>query len=215
MTNLRTAKAFKSTPKPKVLVRELHAGHRERIREHLLDLGEEDRRLRFGMLASNEVVNNYVNTLDFKRDSVFAVFDEKLNMIGLAHLAYPLQSKTGNATVEFGVSVAEEGRGLGVGTALFERAAIHCRNTKIDILYVHCLSSNAGMMHIARKAGMTVEYAYGEADAYLRLPPGDHTTLATEEIQAQAAEIDYTIKKSVQRAKNISASFWQLPNWAI
>lgn len=201
--------------RPKILVRELHAGHRERIREHLLALGEEDRRLRFGMLASDSVINDYVDSLNFVRDSVFAVFDEKLEIIGMAHLAYQEVNRQGTVTAEFGVSVSEDGRGLGVGTSLFERAAIHSRNTNVDVLYVHCLSSNAAMMHIARKAGMSVEFAYGEADAYLRLPPGDSNTLAVEAMQEQAATIDYSFKANVKKAKSISANFWRMPNWAI
>jgi RimJ/RimL family protein N-acetyltransferase len=194
-----------------ILVRELHAGHRERIRAHLLALCEEDRMLRFGMIAIDSVISDYVDSIDFARDSVFAVFDEKLEILGMAHLAYQPIAKNGSVTAEFGVSVSEEGRGFGVGSALFERAFIHGRNTKVDILYVHCLSSNAAMMHIARKAGMSVEYAYGEADAYLRLPPGDKSTLMAEAIQEQAAEIDYTIKESVNKAKRISASLWKMP----
>lgn len=201
--------------RPNILVRELHAGHRERIREHLLALGEEDRRLRFGMLASDSIINDYVDSLNFVRDSVFAVFDEKLEIIGMAHLAYQEKNRQGTLTAEFGVSVSEDGRGLGVGTSLFERAAIHSRNTNVDVLYVHCLSSNAAMMHIARKAGMSVEFAYGEADAYLRLPPGDSSTLAAEALQEKAAEIDYSIKANIKKAKSISANFWSVANWAI
>lgn len=199
----------------KIFVRELHAGHRERIREHLLALGEEDRRLRFGMLASDSIINDYVDSLNFVRDSVFAVFDEKLEIIGMAHLAYQEFNRKGPVTAEFGVSVSEDGRGMGIGSSLFERAAIHCRNTKVDVLYVHCLSSNAAMMHIARKAGMSVEFAYGEADAYLRLPPGDSSTLAAEAMQEKAAEIDYTIKDNVRKAKSISANLWSMHKWAI
>jgi hypothetical protein len=200
---------------PNILVRELHAGHRERIREHLLALGNEDRRLRFGMLASDSVINDYVDSLNFVRDSIFAVFDDKLEILGMAHLAYQEKNKQGTVTAEFGVSVSEDGRGLGVGTSLFKRASIHSRNTNVDVLYVHCLSSNSAMMHIARKAGMSVEFAYGEADAYLRLPPGDSNTLAAEALQEKAAEIDYSIKANVKKAKTISANLWSMPNWAI
>ncbi|MGZ8316076.1 MAG: hypothetical protein ACXW3B_13010, partial [Telluria sp.] len=44
---------------------------------------------------------------------------------------------------------------------LFERAAIHCRNQDVDTLYMHCLSSNKVMMHIARKAGMEIQRTIG------------------------------------------------------
>jgi RimJ/RimL family protein N-acetyltransferase len=92
-----------------------------------------------------------------------------LKIVGLAHLAYS-DSSYPSITAEFGVSVSESGRGIGIGTGLFKRSAMHCRNTHIEILYVHCLSSNDAMMHIAKKAGMRVENVDGETDAYLRLP---------------------------------------------
>ena len=204
----------KSPNRPSTLVRELHSGHRERIRIHLLSLGEEDRYLRFGMAASDAFISDYVDSINFSRDCVFAVFDNKLDILGMAHLAYQAEGANSVLTAEFGVSVSANGREQGIGTSLFQRAAIHSRNTKVEILYVHCLASNAAMMHIARKAGMSVEYSYGEADAYLRLPPGDQNSLLAESIQEKAAEIDYSIKENIRNAQRISASLWKMPAWA-
>ena len=56
------------------------------------------------------------------------------------------------------------------------------------------------MMHIARKAGMVVEYSYGEADAYLSLPPGNPKSIMIEALQDQSAVIDYSIKQNFNRA---------------
>ncbi|WP_231968613.1 GNAT family N-acetyltransferase [Polynucleobacter necessarius] len=67
------------------------------------------------------------------------------------------------------MSVLPEGRAQGLGSALLQRSVVHSRNN-IQILYVHCLANNKAMMHLAQKAGMTVEFAYGDADAYLRPP---------------------------------------------
>jgi GNAT superfamily N-acetyltransferase len=182
-----------------ILVLELNQSHLEMVRTHLLDLGENDRRLRFGMHASDQFINSYVNGFNFVKDSFFGVIDSSLKVIGLAHLAYGSENTSQSHTAEFGVSVSENGRGFGVGTALFKRSAIHARNTNISILYVHCLSSNAAMMHIARKAGMAVEYAYGEADAYLSLPPSDPQSIILEAMQDQSAIIDFSIKQSFNR----------------
>jgi RimJ/RimL family protein N-acetyltransferase len=192
-----------------ILVRELHAGHREKIQSHLLELSEEDRNLRFGMHTSDEVIHSYVEKIDFLNDAVFGVFDSALQLIGFAHLAYPLiGSASKNKTAEFGVSVSKNGRGQGIGSALFKRAAIHARNTQIEILYVHYLSSNKVMMHIAKKAGMDIEFAYGEADAYLRLKPSTNASIVSEAFQAQAADIDYAIKKNVKQSKLMFSSLW-------
>ena len=191
-----------------ILVRELHAGHREKIRAHLLELSDTDRTLRFGMYTSNEVIERYVAGIDFLNDSVFGVFDNELRLIGLAHLGYPLFGNQTNKTAEFGVSVSEAGRGKGIGSALFKRAATHARNTNIEILYVHCLSSNKVMMHIAKKAGMDIEFSYGEADAYLRLMPPDNSSIISEAVQAQVADIDYAIKRNFKNSKNIFLNIW-------
>ena len=191
-----------------ILVLELSHAHIEKIREHLLELGENDRRLRFGMHASDTFINSYVDGFNFNKDSFFGVIDSGLKIIGLAHLAYGSVDYDQSHTAEFGVSVSENGRGFGVGTALFKRAAIHARNTNINILYVHCLSSNAAMMHIARKAGMEVDYSYGEADAYLRLPPSNPQSIMLEAMQDQSAIIDYSIKQGFNMGLNNTKLFY-------
>lgn len=189
-----------------VLVRELASKDREQLLTNFLALGSEDRLLRFGQTVPDHVIENYVRTIDFSRDTVFGVFDHELELIGVGHLAY-LPAEGDKRTAEFGVSVLESARGHGVGTKLFERAAIRSRNTRVSMLYMHCLSRNATMMHIAKKSGMRIEYAYGEADAYLSLPPADHSTIIAEMMQEQAALFDYALKRQARRTSKIIESF--------
>jgi RimJ/RimL family protein N-acetyltransferase len=101
---------------------------------------------------------------------------------------------------EFGVSVSASARGQGVGTRLFERAAMHCRNSDVDTLYMQCLSSNRTMMHIAKKAGMEIKREYGEADAHLHLPPPSPSSVLAEALEEQMAKIDYTVKRNARMA---------------
>jgi RimJ/RimL family protein N-acetyltransferase len=152
------------------------------------------------------VIENYVRTIDFSRDTVFGVFDRELKLIGVSHLAYLPVEGDNKRTAEFGVSVLESARSEGIGTKLFERAAIRSRNTHVSVLYMHCLSRNTTMMHIAKKAGMKIEYAYGEADAYLTLPPADQTSILAEMLQEQAAVFDYALKRQARNAKKIFES---------
>jgi len=194
-----------------VSVLELSSIYLEKIRLHLKELDEEDRLLRFGMYASDDFVDNYVNSFDFSRDVFFGVFNVNLNLVGFAHLAYCSILKSSLRDAEFGVSVSTTGRGIGIGTALFKRAAIHCRNSNIDILRVHCLSTNAGMMHIAKKAGMLVEKSHGEADAFLRITPGNHASAIKEALEAHAAIVDYSIKRSVKQGLKIAKQIYKLP----
>lgn len=185
-----------------VPVRELHAGHREHILQHLLLLNEEDRRLRFGTQTPDEVIHHYVESLDFNRDTLFGSFNSQLNLIGMAHLAYLPKSKGKPLAAEFGVSVLPTGRGQGIGTALLARASVHSRNTRIETLFVHCLANNRAMMHLAQKAGMLVEYAYGDADAYLKLSPANSGTIVEEAANEQWADLDYAIKENMKRSND-------------
>jgi RimJ/RimL family protein N-acetyltransferase len=189
-----------------VLVRELSSGDRERLLKHCLALNENDRLLRFGQIVPDRVIENYVANIDFSRDTVFGVFDDQLILVGVGHLAY-LPEEGNKRTAEFGVSVTESARGRGVGSRLFERAAIRSRNTHVSTLYMHCLSRNSTMMHIAKKSGMKIEYAYGEADAYLSLTPADQGSILTEMFQEQAAVFDYAIKRQARRASQMFQAF--------
>jgi RimJ/RimL family protein N-acetyltransferase len=188
------------------LVRELSSGDRERLLKHFLALDEDDRLLRFGQIVPDRVIENYVANIDFSRDTVFGVFDDQLVLVGVGHLAY-LPDEGNKRTAEFGVSVLESARGRGVGSRLFERAAIRSRNTHVSMLYMHCLSRNSTMMHIAKKSGMKIEYAYGEADAYLSLTPADQGSILTEMFQEQAAVFDYVIKRQARRASQMFQAF--------
>ncbi|MDE1181141.1 GNAT family N-acetyltransferase [Paraburkholderia sp.] len=189
-----------------VLVRELTSADRERLLTHFLALEEDDRLLRFGQIVPDHVIENYVRTLDFTRDTVFGVFDAQLHLVGVGHLAY-LPAEGDKRTAEFGVSVLESARGQGIGTRLFERAAMRSRNTHVTTLYIHCLSRNSTMMHIAKKAGMKIEYSYGEADAYLTLSPADQSSIIAEMLQEQAAVFDYAMKRQARHASKLFESF--------
>lgn len=189
-------------------VRELHAGHKDEILNHLLQLNDEDRRLRFGTQTPDEVIAHYVEHLDFNKDTVFGIFNGDLKLIGMAHLAYLPESKNQARAAEFGVSVLPEGRAQGLGTALLQRSAVHSRNTRIETLYVHCLASNKAMMHLAQKAGMRVEYAYGDADAYLKLSPASPATIVEEAANEQWADLDYAMKSNLKRSNQ--AWWWLL-----
>jgi RimJ/RimL family protein N-acetyltransferase len=185
-----------------VLVRELTAADRDALLTHFVSLGDDDRLLRFGQAAPDRVIENYVRSIDFTRDKVFGVYDHALELVGVGHLAY-LPAEGEQRTAEFGVSVLERSRGKGIGSKLFERAAMHGRNTRVTTLYMYCLSRNTTMMHIAKKAGMKIEYAYGSADAYLTLPPADQTSILTEMLQEQAALFDYAIKRQARNTARI------------
>lgn len=195
---------------PAVPVKELAERDRRRIRRHFLALDPRDRLLRFGSMIPDEAIEAYVAKIDFSRDIVFGVYNRMFKLVGVGHLAFLTAEGRGTTTkervAEFGVSVSASARGKGVGTRLFQRAAIHCRNSDIDTLYMQCLSSNQTMMHIAKKAGMQIKREYGEADAYLQLPPPSPGSVMAEALEEQFAVIDYTVKANARAAVKLFVS---------
>jgi RimJ/RimL family protein N-acetyltransferase len=190
------------------LVRELDDSHRTAVLRHFLALDADDRHLRFGSPTSDAVIERYVANLNFSRDALFGVFNDSLDLVGIAHLAYIPSPNDSPRSAEFGVSVLHDSRHRGLGAALLSRAAIHARNTHIDTLFVHCLAKNTAMMHLAQKLGMRVEFAYGDADAYLILPPANAKSILYEASQEHMADLDYALKANLKQSKQIWRWFY-------
>ena len=180
-------------------IRSLAERHRARILSHLMALNESDRYLRFGYSATDEQVRHYVERIDFARDEVFGIFNRKLELIALAHLAYLPGAADGMASAEFGVSVDQKARGRGYGSRLFDHAVLHARNRGVDTLVIHALSENRVMLRIARNAGATVHRQGAEAEAVLKLPPEDLNSRMEQLMEDGAAEIDYQLKVQARR----------------
>ena len=161
-----------------VPIRSLAPRHRERILAHLAQLDERDRYLRFGYLASDEQMRGYVEALDFERDEVFGVFNRRLELIALAHLAYQpaAADAAAPAMAEFGVSVLARARKRGLGARLFEHAMLHARNRGID---------------------------GPESQAVLKLPPETLASQVDQLVGDTAAEIDYRFKVQAQRVDRL------------
>ncbi|WP_092002571.1 GNAT family N-acetyltransferase [Polaromonas sp. OV174] len=175
-----------------VPIRSIGPSHGERITAHLLALSAHDRYLRFGYSASDEQVRRYVDGLNFERDEIFGIYNRRLELIAMAHLAFSEPEL--KSCAEFGVSVLARARGRGYGARLFERAVIHARNEGIDMMFIHALSENTAMLNIARKAGATIQRDGSESEAYLKLPPADMDSRVTEMLEEQIAQTDYRLK---------------------
>jgi RimJ/RimL family protein N-acetyltransferase len=174
-------------------IRSLGPSHRGRIAHHLLALDEHDRYLRFGYTATDEQIERYVSGLDFDRDEIFGVYNRRLELIAMAHLAFS-HDPAMRSCAEFGVSVVKRARGRGYGARLFDRAVMHARNEGVELLFVHALSENTAMIKIARNSGATLERAGSETDAHLRVPPATLDSRMSELLEEQIAQTDYHLK---------------------
>ena len=181
---------------PIIPIRPIGPEHREQLLRHFLALGPDDRYMRFGYAASDERVRLYVDSIRFESDEIFGVFNRKLELLAVAHIAIePGQTER----AEFGVSVLPKGRGLGIGTRLFARAAVDARNRGLRVLYMQCLSSNAAMLKIARRAGMKVHNEGGETEAYLELPEDNYQSHFNALMENQTGQIDYWVKAAMRQ----------------
>jgi GNAT superfamily N-acetyltransferase len=183
-----------------VPIRSLARRHRRRVIDHLLAMEPRDRYLRFGYAASDEQIQKYALGIDFNRDEVLGIFNRRLQLVALAHLAYgqPVPGDPTRTMAEFGVSVLPESRGRGLGRRLFETAALHARNRGIDTLFIHALSENRPMLHIATAAGAIVERDGSESAAYLRLPPDSFGSQVEQALERHLGELDFQFKRQAQ-----------------
>jgi ribosomal protein S18 acetylase RimI-like enzyme len=182
-------------------IRSLAERHRPRILAHLMALPEHDRYLRFGYAASDAQIARYTDLIDFAQDEVFGVFNRRLELIAMAHLAGLPEKRE----AEFGVSVLPKARGRGCGARLFDHAVLHARNRGVDTLLIHALSENTAMLRIARNAGATVQREGGEALARLQLPPDSLRSHIDAFIESSAAEVDYRLKAQGLKTQDAGA----------
>ncbi len=198
LSGLRAHQEHQSLVPVMVPIRSLGEHHRQRIEDHLMQLEPQDRYLRFGYAANDEQVRRYAQNLNFVRDEIFGIFNRRLELVAMAHVAYSDQPGT-NQCAEFGVSVLKKARGRGYGARLFDRAVMHARNEGVHMLFIHALSENTAMLKIARNAGATVERDGSESEAHLQLPPANLDSRMAQLVEQQFAEMDYSLKKQAKQ----------------
>lgn len=129
--------------------------HTHRIVEHITNLEQHDRYLRFGYSASPDAINDYVNRTingtNIRTDANFwfgIVYKDVLE--ATLHVAI-----SGKAA-EFAFTTSNHHRGKKLGQLLFARGYQLVTEFGIDRIFLACLSENKAMIHIARKFGLAV-----------------------------------------------------------
>jgi GNAT superfamily N-acetyltransferase len=192
-----------------VPIRSLSPRHKPRIERHLRALPASDRYLRFGYVATDEQIERYVQGLNFERDEIFGVFNRRLELVAIAHLAYSVDPKWATCA-EFGVSVSPHQRGKGLGAKLFAHAVMHARNQGVSLLFIHALSENVAMLKIARQAGAVVQRDGSESEAYLSLPQATLDSQLSGLMQEQMAEVDYQLKMQAHQFREWLATVQEI-----
>lgn len=153
-----------------MIPRKLSAHDVGRIVKHLCSLQGEDRRLRFGGTVSDSYITDYVETSFLTESKWFGVDHIDGHLVAACHAAID------DEQAELGCSVNSEYRGQGLAQLMFDRAVTWLRSKGVTEVYMHCLTENQAMKHIARKNQMTLDSEYGETDALVSVKPATSMT---------------------------------------
>lgn len=191
----------------RVPIRSLARRHRKRIATHLIGLTGADRYLRFGHAVADSQLLKYALGLDFQRDELLGVFNRRLELIAVAHLAYPRAGgrlDDWGDTAEFGVSVLDPYRGRGLGSRLFDLCCLHARNRQMRYLMIHALSENAAMLRIAERAGAWREAVEsGSVASRLHLPDPNWLSQAEQAVETRIGEWDFRLKHQARQVRRL------------
>jgi RimJ/RimL family protein N-acetyltransferase len=130
------------------VIRRLLRSERGRVRDHLLRLDPEDRRLRF--LGS--VGDSYIETYSKK---LFATGDIMLGCFIDGEL---------RPVAEVAITVERPFQNNGIGTTLLRQLVEFAQNRRIRTLHLFCLLDNHRMQSVARKLGGELSIVDGEVE---------------------------------------------------
>lgn len=171
-----------------MIPRKLSQLDQDKLVAHLTSLQSEDRRLRFGAMVSDNFIENYVHSSFDDESKWFGCEDIDGEIIAACHAAV----KDGDA--ELGCSVDRAYRGEGLAQKMFDRAVTWLRTQGIKEVFMHCLTENQVMKHIARKNDMTVVSEQGETDATVGVKPASVATVMKDAYLDRMAVYDMLIK---------------------
>lgn len=145
-----------------MIPRKLTAFDKQMLIDHFkLDIVGNDRRLRFGYEATDAAVEKYIEKSleSFGVENMWFVVDVDAldrssgrKIIATCHVAMNHETNT----AEMGCTVSPECRNQKIGQELFNRGITWARMAGAENVFMHCLSENKVIQHIAQKGGMTV-----------------------------------------------------------
>jgi ribosomal protein S18 acetylase RimI-like enzyme len=158
-------------------IRKLFAFEREKVRNHLLRLDPEDRRLRFFGAVGDSYISSYSETIFSTGAIILGCFENgELRAIGELRRG---GTRWGQAA-EVAITVERTFQRRGIGTEMLRRLVEIARNRSIRTLHLVCLLDNTRMQKIVRKQGGALCYGNGAAEADISAPWPSYWSLLSE-----------------------------------
>lgn len=180
-----------------MIPRKLSILDKSKLIAHLQNLQGEERRLRFGGSVNDEYVAEYVEKSFRENSKWFGVDHIDGHLVAACHVALI------DNDAELGCSVDKDFRNQGLAQLMFDRAVTWLRSKGINHVFMHCLSENGAMKHIARKNEMTVVSCYGESDAEVDLEPANVFTPMVDAYADRIALYDMVLKNNIRMIRSI------------
>lgn len=144
---------------PERRIRKLSSSEAPLLRDHLLRLDQEGRRMRFAHAVSNDYIEDYAGRMLDLGSIVYGCFVDG-EVRGVAELRKLGDTWGREAEAAFSVETAYQDDGL--GTDLMGKVIRSARNRGVELLFMCCLAENARMQSIARKYEAELRFEYGE-----------------------------------------------------
>lgn len=142
----------------------------------LKSLSDEDRRMYFGAIVSDDYIDQLIQriTTDPGRHN-FLVTYNCTGWLGVLHLAQVTED-----SIEFGISVSEQYRNLGVASDLIREGIVWARNREYKRLYLHCVRWNHAMAYLAAKHDLEMTPESNDLKVSAKLPPSSWYSIQQE-----------------------------------
>lgn len=165
-----------------------HIDYLKQYAEHLKNLDDEDRYTRFGYAASPGTIDQMILNILYNQNDhhIFTYYiDDRI--VGFGHLARE------GTDWELAVSVEKAYQGRGIANELMDHMIAWGKTHSVEVLYMHCITENQKIQHLARKHGLkTWDRSGHELTAKVKLPNPtvlDYTTNFVREQSELAADM--------------------------
>jgi RimJ/RimL family protein N-acetyltransferase len=180
----------------------------DRLVKHFYDdIRGDDRRLRFGNIVNDDIIERYICDKSFEHygfKNMWFVVEDGCNFVASCHVAYDKKTKS----AELGLTVSPDYRDQKIGQELFNRGAIWARAMGSESLFMHCLSENKTIQHIAKKNNMTIVTLDSfEKEATIKISKNQFSAGIEDAVLEQMALYDSSIRNNVWSFIRIIESF--------